>query len=220
MTRKFTGDTLVLATHNAHKIMEMRAFFDGRVRKLLTAKDLNLPEPPETGTTFLENAMIKAFAAAKICKFPVLAEDSGLCVVALGGAPGVYTADWAGHPRNFRAAMQRILHELDAGSSAQPEGLVGLQGPSGRARGPGSVDRHAYFQTTLVLAWPDGHAEVTEGQVHGTITLTLRGAYKFGYDPIFMPDGYAKTFGEMLADEKIAISHRTRAVQAMLKKCF
>ncbi len=197
MPRKFNGDTLVLATHNKGKIAELRDMIGGRVPHLLTAAELGLPEPPETGTTFTENAMIKASTAAKLCKFPVLAEDSGLCITALNGAPGVYAADWAGHPRNFRAAIHRVLADMD-----------------------GATDRSAYFQTVMILAWPDGHTEITEGRVDGVMTETMRGRTDFGYDPVFMPVGHAKTFGEMTIQEKGAMSHRARALRAMLDRCF
>jgi XTP/dITP diphosphohydrolase len=221
MPRTFTEQTLVLATHNQKKIDEMRGFLSPRVARVLTARDLYLPEPAETGITFLENATIKAMAAARAVKMPVLAEDSGLCVKALGGAPGVYTADWAGHPRNFRAAMHRVLIELEFGPSGLARGPLDDSGAPGIRRGTmPCVDRSAYFQTTIVLAWPDGHVEVFVGQIDGTIAPTMRGTGGFGYDPIFIPDGHAKTFAEMGAQEKIAISHRTRAVRAMLEQCF
>ncbi len=196
MPRKFIGDTLVLATHNKGKVAELRDMLAGRVSHILTAAELGLPEPPETGTTFTENAMIKALAAARLCKFPVLADDSGLSIAALNGAPGVYSADWAGHPRNFRAAMHRVLAEM---------------------RGAG--DRSADLQTVMILAWPDGHTEITEGRVDGVITPTMRGS-GFGYDPIFRPVGHAKTFGEMGRAQKGTMSHRARALTAMMDRCF
>ncbi len=209
MPRKFNGDTLVLATHNKGKIAELRDMIGGRVPHLLTAAELGLPEPPETGTTFTENAMIKASTAAKLCKFPVLAEDSGLCITALNGAPGVYAADWAGHPRNFRAAIHRVLAEM-----------AEIERSSGQDQGPSSFDRTAYFQTVMIMAWPDGHTEITEGRVDGVMTETMRGRTDFGYDPVFMPVGHAKTFGEMTIQEKGAMSHRARALRAMLDRCF
>lgn len=196
MPRKFTGDTLVLATHNKGKVAELRDMLGARVPHILTADELGLPEPPETGTTFTQNATIKALTAARLCKFPVLAEDSGLCIAALNGAPGVYSADWAGHPRNFRAAMHRVLADMD-----------------------GATDQSAYFQAVMIMAWPDGHMEVTDGQVDGVITPTMRGS-GFGYDPIFMPMGYAKTFGEMTGAEKGTMSHRARALAKMMDRCF
>lgn len=209
MPRKFIGDTLVLATHNKGKIAELRDMLGGRVPHLLTAAQLGLPEPPETGTTFTENAMIKALTAAKLCKFPVLAEDSGLCITALNGTPGVYAADWAGHPRNFRAAMHRVLGEMQD-----------IERSSGQGRGPQDLDRSAYFQTVMILAWPDGHTEITEGRVDGAITDVMRGTDGHGYDPIFIPNGYAKTFAEMTSAEKGIMSHRKQALIVMLDRCF
>lgn len=197
MPRKFTGDTLVLATHNQKKIDEMRGLLAGRVKTILTARDLSLPEPAETGTTFLENATLKAVAAARACRYPTLSDDSGLCIAALNGAPGVYTADWAGHPRNWAMMNQRILQTMQ-----------------------GASDRRAYFQAVIVVAWPDGHIEATEGRIDGHIVDAPRGTLGFGADPIFMLNGYAKTFGEMTAAEKIAVSHRSQAVKAMIEKCF
>lgn len=197
MTRRFRGDTLVLATHNAGKIREMRGILQRFVPHLLTAADLNLPEPPETGVTFLENATLKARAASRRTRHPVLAEDSGLSIKALQGAPGVYSADWAGHPRNFRAAIHRVNAEMGDPS-----------------------DRSACFTTQLVLVWPDGHTEEAAGQIDGQIVWPPRGSGNFGYDPIFRPTGYAKTFAEMTASEKTEISHRTLAINALIQKCF
>ena len=216
MPRKFTGDTLVLATHNKGKIAELRDMLGPRVPHILTADELGLPEPLELGTTFLENAMTKALTAARLCKFPVLAEDSGLCIAALNGAPGVYSADWAGHPRNFRAAMHRVLAQV-----ADVEGSSGTARGSGAASDPGlkGPDRSAYFQTVMILAWPDGHTEITEGRVEGVITDVMRGTDGHGYDPIFMPNGHAKTFAEMGRAEKGTLSHRKQAVIKMLDRC-
>lgn len=197
MTRRFTGDKIVLATYNPHKVAELRDILAARVPQVFGMADLGLPEPAETGTTFLENATIKALAAAKAAKMPALADDSGLCIAALGGAPGVYTADLMGHPRNpakGRAEILQALRDQD--------------------------DRRAYFQTVLVLAWPDGHIEVTEGRINGTITRTPRGRMGFMMDPLFMPAGYAKTFGEMLPPQKESMSHRIRALNAMFRACF
>lgn len=196
--RKFTGDTLVLATHNAGKIAELSGMMTLHVKHLMTAKDLHLPEPAETGTTFLENATIKALTAAKACKKTVLAEDSGLCINALNGAPGVYSADWGGYPRNFKAAMHRVHLEMG-----------------------GNPDRSAYYTTVFVLAWPDGHIEHVESRGGGgTIVWPPRGQGGFGYDRIFMPTGYAITFGEMPLEEKMKISHRTMALKTLLEKYF
>lgn len=196
--RKFTGDTLVLATHNKGKILELRDMLEEFVPNVVSAADLKLPEPPETGTTFHDNATIKALAAARATQHPALAEDSGLCVNALGGAPGVYSADWAGHPRNFKLARLRV-HQLMGNDP----------------------DRTAYYQTIFALAWPDGHVEYAGGQGGGgKIVWPPRGSGGFGYDPIFMPTGYAVTFGEMPIEQKKQISHRTEALMNLLELYF
>ncbi len=197
MTRKFSGNKLILATHNKGKVEEISALLGAYVREFPSAGSLNLPEPAETGTTFLENATIKALAAAQATGFPALADDSGLCVNGLGGQPGVYSADWAGHPRDFKVAMQRIHDELG-----------------------GHPDRSAYFVSVLVLAWPDGHAEYVEGRVDGTLVWPVRGDGGHGYDPMFIPQMHDRTFAEMTLDEKGQISHRARAFSALIEKCF
>ena len=197
MMRKFEGDKLVFASHNAGKIAELRHMIGAYVPNILVSKEMGLPEPDETGTTFHENAAIKAREIARLTKIPALADDSGLCIDALDGSPGVYSADWAGHPRNFKAAMHRVLELMR-----------------------GVDNRHAYFTTVLALAWPDGHVEYAQGRIEGTITRAPRGGGGFGYDPIFMPDGFAKTFGEMDSDLKKSMSHRTRALQGMADRCF
>lgn len=195
--RQFTGDRLVVATHNQGKVAEFAALLGAYVRDFPSAADLNLPEPAETGTTFLENATIKALAAAQGAGLPALADDSGLCVNALNGQPGVYSADWGGNPRDFNKAMQRIHDELGD-----------------------NPDRSAYFVSVLVLAWPDGHTEHVEGRVEGTLIWPMRGAGGHGYDPLFVPEGFDKTFAEMTLAEKGAISHRARAFAALIEKCF
>lgn len=199
--RKFSGDQLVLATHNQGKVAEIAALLGGYTRAFPSAADLNLPEPVESGVTFAENAAIKALAAARATGLPALADDSGLCVRALDDAPGVYTADWAittqGAPRDFIHAMNRVQTAL-----------------------ADSPDRAAYFISVLVLAWPDGHTETVEGRVDGQIVWPMRGTGGHGYDPIFMPDGFDKTFAEMSLSEKGAVSHRGRAFAALLQKCF
>jgi XTP/dITP diphosphohydrolase len=199
MTRRFNGDTLVIATHNAGKLKEFRAMFGDRVPQLVSAGDLGLDAPPETGTTFIENALIKARSVAEATGHPALADDSGVCVDALGGAPGVYSADWAeapGKPRDFGMAMARVNEEL--------------------ADNP---DRKAHFRAVLVLAWPDGHYETAEGRVQGVIVWPPRGDQGFGYDPVFVPEGSDKTFAE-LPDNKKVFSHRARAFKALVDKCF
>lgn len=197
MTRKFTGHQLVLATHNKGKAAEIAALLKEHVPSFSTAADLHLPEPEETETTFIGNAALKARAAAMTSNIPALADDSGLSVTALNGAPGIYSARWTGANKDFAAAMARVQKEL--GDTA---------------------DRSASFICVLALAWPDGHVETVEGRLDGTLVFPPRGPGGFGYDPIFVPDGFDRTFGEMTADEKRAISHRTLAFAALVKKVF
>ncbi len=191
--RKFTGDTLLVATHNAGKLEEMVHLFQPLGIKVTGAAEHNLPEPEETETTFLGNARIKAHAAAKATGLPALSDDSGIEVDALGGAPGVYTADWAETPngRDFVMAMTRTYDELRKVRAEKPW--------------------TARFRATLVLAWPDVHDEVFEGKVEGTLQWPMRGMVGHGYDPMFQPEGYDITFGEMAWDEKNRISHRADA---------
>jgi len=202
MTRKFDGKKLVMATHNKGKLDEMRALLDPYGVELLSAADLDLPEPEETEDTFVGNARIKAHAAAQATGLPALADDSGISIDALGGAPGVYTADWAETPsgRDFVMAMTRAHNELEA---------IGAPSP-----------RLAQFNCTLVLSWPDGHDEVFAGVMPGQVVWPMRGSEGHGYDPIFQPDGYDITFGEMDRWEKNKISHRARAVAAFVEACF
>ncbi len=191
--RKFTGDTLLIATHNAGKLEEMVHLFKPLGITVTGAADRNLPEPEETETTFVGNARIKAHAAAKATGLPALSDDSGIEVDALSGAPGVYTADWAEteNGRDFVMAMTRTHNELEAVNAPHP--------------------RTARFKATLVLAWPDGHDEVFEGKVEGTLVWPMRGTDGHGYDPMFQPKGYDITFGEMDWEEKNRISHRADA---------
>jgi XTP/dITP diphosphohydrolase len=198
--RRFSGEELVVATHNKGKLRELRELFGDKVKKLSAASDYGVDAPPETGTTFIENALIKAQTVAKATGRPALADDSGLCVDALNGAPGVYSADWAeeeGRPRDFLKAMHRVNEEL--GDSA---------------------DRKAHFVSCLVLAWPDGHYEAVEGYVHGTLTWPPRGDKGFGYDPMFVPDGYEQTYGELEPAVKEKTSHRADAFKKLMAKCF
>jgi len=197
MTRVFDGDTLVLATHNKGKVVELQDMLCGAPIRIVTAGDLNLPEPEETGTTFAENASLKALAAARAANLPALADDSGLCVNALGGDPGLYSARWAGPDKDFDFAMGRVNELLGD-----------------------NPDRSAYFIAVLALAWPDGHVELSEGRVEGELVWPKRGEGGFGYDPMFLPDGYTQTFGEMSAADKKAISHRQRALTGMVGRCF
>ena len=202
MTRRFEGDRLVIATHNKGKLEEFAALLAPLNIACVSAGDLGLGEPDETETTFLGNARIKAHAAARASGLPALADDSGLSVDALDGAPGVYTADWAATPtgRDFGMAMEKTWALLEAKQAAFP--------------------RRAQFRCTLVLAWPDGHDEYVESLAPGQLVWPRRGAEGHGYDPMFQPDGLTVTFAEMPAEAKNAISHRGKAVAAMLAKCF
>lgn len=195
--RRFTGGTLVIATHNPGKLQEFRELLGTRVPEIVPAGELNLPEPEETGDTFLENAIIKARAAAKASGHVALADDSGLCVTALGGKPGLHSARWAGPDKDFNAAMKRIHDELGA-----------------------SPGRSAYFVCVLALIWPDGHAGIIEERCNGTIVWPPRGNKGHGYDPVFMPDGHDRTFAEMDAAEKHALSHRGKALRALAERYF
>ena len=196
--RKFTGDTLLVATHNAGKLEEIADLLGDLGIAIKGAKELCLPEPEETGTTFVENARIKAHAAAEATGLPALADDSGIEVDGLDGAPGVYTADWSETPngRDFEMAMTRTWNELEARNAPEP--------------------RTARFCCTFVLAWPDGHDEVFAGDVAGQIVWPMRGDQGHGYDPIFQPDGHDITFGEMDRWEKNQISHRADAFRKLV----
>ncbi|MEM9708352.1 MAG: RdgB/HAM1 family non-canonical purine NTP pyrophosphatase [Pseudomonadota bacterium] len=191
--RVFEGSELLVATHNMGKFDEVTALLAPLGIGAQSAKDHGLPEPDETGTTFVENARIKAHAATAATGLPALADDSGLEIDALDGAPGVYTADWATTPkgRDFPMAMNRAWDEIQRAGTAPPHG--------------------ARFCCTLVLAWPDGHDEVFEGSVSGQIVWPMRGEEGHGFDPIFQPDGFEITFGEMEWAEKNRRSHRADA---------
>ncbi len=207
MHRQLTG-RVVVATHNPGKLSEMRELLAPFGIEAVSAGELGLPEPEETGTMFAENAAIKAHAAARAAGLPALADDSGLCVVALDGAPGLFSARWAGPAKDFAAAMARIEQEA-------------------ARRGE---DRRAHFVSALVLAWPDQHDELFEGRVHGTLVWPPRGTEGFGYDPMFRPEGGDLTFGEMSAQAKHGIdwsaadpqplSHRARAFLALSRACL
>ena len=202
MTRRFTGDTLVVATHNHGKLEEIADLLSPFNVTVKGAKELNLPEPAETETTFVGNARIKAHAAAQATGLPALSDDSGITIDALDGAPGVYTADWAETPngRDFVMAMTKTNDKLTAANAPYP--------------------RLAQFRCTLVLAWPDGHDEVFEGIMPGQLVWPMRGDQGHGYDPIFQPDGYDITFGEMDRWEKNRISHRADAFRKFVAGCF
>ena len=202
MTRRFEGDRLLIATHNAGKLAEMAQLFEPLGISVVGAAEMNLPEPEETENTFVGNARIKAHAAAKATGLPALADDSGIEVEALNNAPGVYTADWAETPdgRDFMMAMTKTHDMLEEAGAQHP--------------------RKARFCATLVLAWPDGHDEVFEGRVPGTLVWPVRGALGHGYDPMFQPNGHQITFAEMNSDQKNAISHRADAVSKLIAGCF
>jgi XTP/dITP diphosphohydrolase len=199
--RRFTGDRLLVATHNKGKLEEIAALLEPLGITCVGAAELGLPEPEETESTFVGNARIKAHAAAQATGLPALADDSGIEVDGLGGAPGVYTADWAATPRgrDFVQAMIRTWEELEKAGAPFP--------------------RTARFRATMVLAWPDGHDEVFEGKVEGQVVWPMRGRQGHGYDPMFQPEGHAITFAEMDAAEKNRISHRADAF-GKLVACF
>ncbi len=196
MSRRFTGDTLVIASHNKGKVREIAELLGAHVAHFPNAGELNLPEPEETETTFVGNAELKARAAATASGMPALADDSGLVVPALGGAPGIYSARWAGPDKDFAIAMKRVETELGAG------------------------DPSAYFVCALTLAWPDGHVESVEGRIHGQLVFPGRGDRGFGYDPIFIADGRDVTFAEMDPAEKHGMSHRADAFRQLVARCF
>lgn len=200
--RKFIGDRLLVATHNAGKLEEIADLLGPFRVEVVGAAQMNLPEPVETEDNFIGNARIKAHAAAQATGLPALADDSGIAIDALNGAPGVYTADWAETPngRDFVLAMTRAYNELEAANAPHP--------------------RTAQFCCALVLAWPDGHDEVFEGVMKGQVVWPMRGNQGHGYDPIFQPDGYQITFGEMDRWEKNRISHRADAFKKLVAGCF
>ena len=200
--RKFTEPKLLVATHNKGKLEEIIRLLEPYGIEITSNAELGLPEPEETEDNFVGNARIKAHAAAKASGLPALADDSGIEVDALNGAPGVYTADWSETPegRDFPMAMTKVWEQLEALNAPAP--------------------RTARFCSTLVLAWPDGHDEVFEGKIDGQCVWPMRGEEGHGYDPMFMPDGYEITFGEMDRWEKNKISHRADAFNKLVKGCF
>ena len=199
MTRQFLGSKIVIASHNEGKVSEIKDLLMPLGVCVLSSQELNLPEPEETGTSFIENAGLKAKVASKLSGLPAIADDSGLSVSALGGAPGIYSARWAGENKDFSVAMSRIADAL----------LMS-----------GSYDKKAYFHCALCLSWPDGESESVEGILPGQIVWPARGKKGFGYDPMFIPDGYTETFGEMNPVKKHSISHRSIAYKKLIKKCF
>jgi XTP/dITP diphosphohydrolase len=208
MGRKLSG-RVVIATHNAGKLAEMRDLLAPHGVDAVSAGELGLPEPEETGTTFIANAKIKALSAALSAKLPAISDDSGLCVSALDGAPGIYSARWAGPDKNFAHAMEKVEAALRERDAFEP------------------ADRRAWFVSALCVAWPDGHTEEYEGRVDGILVWPPRGDAGFGYDPMFLPDGHARTFGEMTAVEKhglpplgLGLSHRARAFVMLSQACL
>lgn len=210
--RRFEGEKLIIATHNRGKLREFQAMLKPYVKTILSAGELGLPEPIEDGGTFAENAILKARAAAHASQSIALADDSGLCVNALNGAPGIFSARWAGPKKDFFDAMRRVHEDIGENS-----------------------DRSAYFVCALALAWPDGHVETVEGRVNGDLVWPPRGAsvnvihaalnttvitHAHGYDPMFVPKGDTRTFAEMSAEEKDAVSHRGKAVRELIKRYF
>ncbi|WP_299735923.1 RdgB/HAM1 family non-canonical purine NTP pyrophosphatase [uncultured Roseobacter sp.] len=202
MTRAFDGKRILIATHNAGKLEEMQQLFEPYGVSVVGAAEMNLAEPVETETTFVGNARIKARAAVEATGLPALADDSGIEVEALDNQPGVYTADWAetSNGRDFIMAMTKTHDLLEEKGASHP--------------------RRARFRATLVLAWPDGHDEVFEGKVNGTLVWPMRGQTGHGYDPMFQPDGHDITFAEMDPAEKNRISHRADAFAKLIAGCF
>jgi XTP/dITP diphosphohydrolase len=198
MTRKLGHGRLVIASHNPGKVREIAELLGPHGIEPVSAASLDLPEPEETGITFIANAELKAVSAADMSGLPALADDSGLCIDALGGDPGIFSARWAGPDKDFNLAMQRVWQEILA---------KGLE-----------AGHDAHFICALCVAWPDGHTESFEGRVDGTIVWPPRGNRGFGYDPIFLPNGHTLTFGEMDPEAKHAMSHRARAFAQLTHK--
>lgn len=195
--RKFAGCKLIVASHNAGKVREIHELLEPFKADVVSAAELNLPEPEETALTFIGNAELKARAAATGAKLPALADDSGLVIDALNGAPGIYSARWAGPEKDFAFAMKRIENEMREHSNTR-----------------------AHFVCALSLAWPDAHCESFEGRICGHLHFPPRGLKGFGYDPIFIPDGMNVTFAEIEPAAKHAISHRADAFRQLIAACF
>ena len=198
--RKLGPGKLVIASHNPGKVREIGELLAPFGIKTVSAAALDLPEPDETGTTFIANAELKAMQAADLSGLPALADDSGLCVEALNGDPGIFSARWAGETKDFGLAMQLVWDAI-------------------QAKGP-DAGHDAHFVCALALAWPDGHVEVFEGRVDGTISWPPRGTKGFGYDAIFQPNGHTVSFGEMEPEKKHAMSHRADAFAQMVAAVF
>jgi len=209
MVRKLEPGKLVVASHNQGKIREINELLKPYGFDVVSAGELDLPEPEETGTTFEANAELKAMASATASSLPSLADDSGFCVEALDGDPGIYSARWAGPDKDFAMAMRNIEEKLQQKGATTPD------------------QRRGSFVAVLCLAWPDGHKELFRGEVEGEVVWPPRGDKGFGYDPVFRPDGHDRTFGEMSSEEKHgwshtepALSHRARAFQLFSKACL
>lgn len=200
--RKFTDKTLIVASHNKGKIREINELLKPFGITAKSASELNLDEPEETGETFVENAELKALAAAKASGLPALADDSGYSVKILNGDPGIYSARWAGDHRDFALAMQMVESAMQDKDAQEDD------------------ERAAAFICALTLAWPDGHVETFEGRVDGTSIWPPKGKNGFGYDPIFKAKGYERTFAEMDCTEKQKISHRADAFKQLVNACF
>ncbi len=203
MTASLAGETLVIATHNPGKLREIAELMEPFGINITSAAELGLPEPEETGESFAANAALKAHAAAAGSGHPALADDSGLAVAALGGAPGIHSARWAGPSKDFTAAMARVERELGAA-----------------ARASGTENRRAAFVCALCLAYPDGRERAFEGRIEGRLVWPPRGEKGFGYDPMFLAEGHEITFGEMEPTEKHKISHRARAFAKLVRDVF
>ena len=200
--RKFEGGRLIVASHNAGKVREIGALLKPFGIETVSAGELDLPEPDETGTTFRANAELKALAASTAAGEVALADDSGLAVDALGGDPGIYSARWAGPEKDFSAAMALVNEKLETAGATAPD------------------QRKAHFVCALTVAWPDGHVETFEGKVFGELVWPPRGEKGFGYDPVFRPDGHEITFGEMEPDAKHGMSHRADAFSQLVAAVF
>ena len=196
------GTRLVVASHNAGKVREINALIAPYGLEAVSARALGLAEPDETGTMFASNARIKSRAAAAASGLPALADDSGICIDALDGAPGIFSARWGGAAKDFKAAMHRVQRELEVRAARLPS------------------ERSAHFVSALSLSWPDGEDQIFEGRAYGEVVWPPRGDRGFGYDPMFLPDGYDLTFGEMDAETKDKISHRARAFEKFMKACL
>jgi XTP/dITP diphosphohydrolase len=205
MAQRLLHGKVVIATHNSGKLVEMRDLLAPFGLQAVSAAELSLPEPEETGVSFAENAAIKARAASEATGLPAFADDSGICIEALGGEPGIYSARWAGPEKDFDRAMRHIEELLQAKGAVAPD------------------QRKAWFVSALTVAWPDGHLAEVEGRVDGTLVWPPRGPAGFGYDPMFLPEGETRTFGEMSREEKHGLpplgrglSHRARAFVALV----